>query len=145
VALANGFEEPKSRGRHFPFDDHSEKEIMSLIEKRPEKCRPVTRTDILHYCEVKYFRSVTRGWMCSFVLRHGDCLPERKSTPQEGTRLEVPRVFLDETISSLREFVQGMKAEIVFNLDEVGISDWEDRKDKKVVVPTALDSQTIHH
>jgi hypothetical protein len=38
-----------------------------------------------------------------------------------------------------------MKAELVFNLDEVGMSDWEDRKDEKVVVPTALDGQTIHH
>jgi hypothetical protein len=38
-----------------------------------------------------------------------------------------------------------MKAELVFNLDKVGMSDWEDRKDKKVVVPTALDGQTIHH
>jgi hypothetical protein len=25
------------------------------------------------------------------------------------------------------------------------MSDWEDRKDKKVIVPTALDGQTIHH
>jgi hypothetical protein len=70
---------------------------------------------------------------------------QKKSTTQEGTRLEVPRVFLDETISCLREFVQRMKAELILNLDEVGMSDWEDRKDKKVVVAQALDGQTIHH
>jgi hypothetical protein len=38
-----------------------------------------------------------------------------------------------------------MKADLVFNLNEVGMSDWEDRKYKKVVVQTALDGQTIHH
>jgi hypothetical protein len=110
AALANGFEEPKSRGRDFAFDDDSEEEILSWIEERAKKSRPVTRTDILHYCEVKFFRSVTRGLVDSFVLPHGDRLSERKSTSQEGTRLEVSLVFLDEALSDLREFMQGMKA-----------------------------------
>jgi hypothetical protein len=38
-----------------------------------------------------------------------------------------------------------MKAELVFNLDEIGISEWEDRKDKKVIVPQKMDSQMMHH
>jgi hypothetical protein len=36
-------------------------------------------------------------------------------------------------------------AELVFNLDEVGISDWEDRKTKTVIVPATMHGQTIHH
>jgi hypothetical protein len=55
---------------------------------------------------------------------------ETKSTPQEDTRLEAPRAFLDEAVHHLREYVQGMKAELVFNLDEVAISKRENRKDK---------------
>jgi hypothetical protein len=39
----------------------------------------------------------------------------------------------------------GDEADLVFNLNEVGMSDWEDRKYKKVVVQTTLDGQTIHH
>jgi hypothetical protein len=37
--------------------------------------------------------------------------------------------------------------ELVFNLDEVGISDWEDRKTKTktVIVPATMRGQTIHH
>jgi hypothetical protein len=38
-----------------------------------------------------------------------------------------------------------MKAELVFNLDEIGMSEWEDRKDKKVIVRKTIDGQTIHH
>jgi hypothetical protein len=38
-----------------------------------------------------------------------------------------------------------MKAELVFNLDEVGISEWEDRKDRTVIVPKTMDRQTMHH
>jgi hypothetical protein len=58
--------------------------------------------------------------------------------------LEIARAFLDETTRCLREQVQGMKAELVFNLDEVGMSEWEDRKEKKVIVPTFTHGQTTY-
>jgi ABC-type nitrate/sulfonate/bicarbonate transport system substrate-binding protein len=35
----------------------------------------------------------------------------------------------------MNEAVQDGPAHLVFNLDEVGISDWDDRKPKKVAVP----------
>jgi hypothetical protein len=38
-----------------------------------------------------------------------------------------------------------MKAELVFNLDEVVISEWWDRKDKKVIVSKTIAGRTIHH
>jgi hypothetical protein len=145
AALENGLNEPKVRGRHFAFDDDSEVQILEWIQGQAEKCEPVTRTDLKHHCEVKYSRSISRGWVDSFILRHREDLFETKSTPQEEVRLEVPRAFLDETTRCLREHVQGMKAELVFNLDEVGISEWEDRKQKKVIVPTIMNGQTIHH
>jgi hypothetical protein len=68
-----------------------------------------------------------------------------KSTPQERPALEVSREFLDETTHCLRENVHAMKVELVFNLDEVGMSEWEDRKEKKVSVPMTMDDQTIRH
>jgi hypothetical protein len=37
------------------------------------------------------------------------------------------------------------KTKKVFNLNEVGMSEWEDWKDKKGIVPKTMDSQTIHH
>jgi hypothetical protein len=40
--------------------------------------------------------------------------------------------------------VQGHPAELVFNLDEVGISEWENRKIKKVIVLVSARDQTIH-
>jgi hypothetical protein len=72
-------------------------------------------------------------------------LAEAKSTPQEDARLEIPRIFLDDTVRCLRKYVQGMTAELVFNLDEVGVSELADRKDEKVMIPRAISGQTIHH
>jgi hypothetical protein len=83
-------------------------------------------------------------------------LREIKNTPQEDPRLEVPDIFLDETIHCLLECVQGMKAELVINLNEIGMSEWEDWNDKKVIVAkrwairryiitqTSQDSEPIH-
>jgi hypothetical protein len=70
---------------------------------------------------------------------------EVKSIPQESPRLEVPRVFLDETVCCLRDYVHVMKSELVFNLDEVGMSEWEDRKQKKMIVSTTMIGEPIHH
>jgi hypothetical protein len=70
---------------------------------------------------------------------------QTKRTAEEEQRLQVPRVFLGRTIQNLNEDVQGCVAELVFNLDKVGMSDLEDRKTKNVVVPGTMEGQTIHH
>jgi hypothetical protein len=41
--------------------------------------------------------------------------------------------------------VHGRPTELVFNLDEVGISEWEDRKTKSIVIPKSMSEQTIHY
>jgi hypothetical protein len=38
----------------------------------------------------------------------------------------VPRAFLDEAISSIREYVEKMMTKLVFNFDEVGMSEWDE-------------------
>jgi hypothetical protein len=72
-------------------------------------------------------------------------LTETNNTPQEDPRLEMSRAFLDKTKHFLREYVQGMKAKLIFNLDEVGMSEWENQKDMKVIIPKMMDGQTIHY
>jgi hypothetical protein len=38
-----------------------------------------------------------------------------------------------------------MKVKLVSNLHQVKVFDWEDHKEKKVIVRTMMDGQTIHH
>jgi hypothetical protein len=66
------------------------------------------------------------------------------SVPQEEQHSQVPRAFFEKIIQNLHNYVQGWVAELVFNLDEVGISDWEDRKMKTVIVPALTLGHTIH-
>jgi hypothetical protein len=97
VALENGFDEPKPHSRHSAFDHDSEGGILIWVKAQTEKSGLVTRTDLRYYYQTKYSHPVTRGWADSFILRDGDVLAKTKSVPQEDTRLEVPRAFLDET------------------------------------------------
>jgi hypothetical protein len=59
--------------------------------------------------------------------------------------LEVLRRFLDETVRCVNEFVNGLPIELIFNLDKVGISEWEDRTSKSVIFPKSMSAQKIHY
>jgi hypothetical protein len=144
-ALRRGFARPKERGRPPSLDDDKEKAILQWIEKNADQSRPVTRTDILHYVHGRLNEMVTRGWVDNFLTRRKIELFETLSSPQENPRLQVPREYLDTTIRCIQDHVTGAQAELVFNLDEVGISEWEDRKPRFVVVPMKYKGIRIHH
>jgi hypothetical protein len=38
-----------------------------------------------------------------------------------------------------------MRIELVNSLDEIGMSGWKDRKDKKMIIPKTMDGQMIHY
>jgi hypothetical protein len=132
-------------GRHNALDTNIEAEILTWINDRSASSIHVTRSQLLHYVSESYKLPITKGWVNSFIGRHLEELAEVKSYPQESTRLCVPREFLEKTVMNLREQVHDRVAELVFNLDEVGCGEWEDRQSKKVIVPKQLENCTIHH
>jgi hypothetical protein len=88
---------------------------------------------------------VSRGWVDSLISRHSAELTEKKSSPQEKPHLQVPRIFLEDTICSMHETFQGCPVGLVFYIDEVGISYWEDRRPEKVVVPITVAAHCSQH
>jgi hypothetical protein len=59
--------------------------------------------------------------------------------------MAVPRACLEEQIQLLKTHLTGKVAELVFNLDELGSADWEDRKVKKVIVPAGVAKEDVYH
>jgi hypothetical protein len=144
-ALANGFDPRKERRRHLAFDDRSEADILAWIQRKYEKNTRVSRTDVSHYCALKCKIEITKGWVDSCTGRHLAELAETKSMPQEEPRRQVPRVFLNATRYAMQEAVHSRPADLVFNSGEVGISECEDRKPKKVIVPITAEPPSVHH
>jgi hypothetical protein len=147
VSRANfrGYQDPPGRGRHHELDPDAEQQMIDWIAKKAANHTAVNRTELLHECIERFGKSITRGWIDSFVTRHSEQLFETKSVPQENPRLEVPRAFLDAAVEGFRAHVHGACAELVFDLDEIGISEWEDRAARRVIVPSAMRGQTIFH
>jgi hypothetical protein len=81
----------------------------------------------------------------SFVLPHPGDVLQTTRMPQVEQLLQVPRAFFERTVRNLNERVHGCASELVFNLEEVGISDWEDRETGKVVVLAIMDGPPICH
>jgi hypothetical protein len=54
-------------------------------------------------------------------------------------------VFPERTTGNIKQYVHEQAVELVFNLDEVSCSDWEDRCEKSVIVPTIFEERIIHH
>jgi hypothetical protein len=54
-------------------------------------------------------------------------------------------MLLDTMVACLSEHLPGSCAELVFNLEEICIFEWEDRAPRKVTVPVSMTDQMIHH
>jgi ribosomal protein L11 methylase PrmA len=143
-ALAHRLESPEERGKYPVLNQHREQQILDWIQQEAEKSTAVSKTEINDYCMRQFKASIIRGLVNSFILRHPGDIVQTKSVLQEQQRFQVPRVFLDRIVQNLNEHVQRRVAELLFNLDEVGISDWEDRKTRKVLVPARVTRQTMH-
>jgi hypothetical protein len=127
-AIAHRLEPPEARGHHPGMVADRKAEILVWIADRAARGNPTTCSEVREHVSREYEVPVTRGWVNSFICLDAEALCKVKSSPQEADRLEIPHCFVDETLSCLATFVQGRPTELVFNLDEVGISDWEDRK-----------------
>jgi hypothetical protein len=132
-------------GRPGILEDEMETVVVKTLRDEYEANSAFTRGQLLSYVTSTFAQPVTRGWLDGFLNRHGDALKVCTSYPQEDTRFLIPREYLEQHIVNMQTYVTGRTAELVFNLDEVGSSDWEDRKVKKVIVPAAVDSDAVLH
>jgi hypothetical protein len=135
AALAHELDDPGQRGKHAARDEDREQQILDWIRPNAEQDTPVRKTEIMDHYTAKFKIKSTRGCVNSFVLQHLGDVIQTKSAPQDEQWLQVPRACLERKVKDLNYQVQGCVTDLVFNLDEVGISDWEDRKGKKVGVP----------
>jgi hypothetical protein len=114
----------------------SDANILSWITGKAERNAAVRRTDIKNYWREVCKIELKRRWVDSFIARHCPELIEKKSSPPGEPRLQVRRVFLNQTICSLHEAVQDRQTDLAFNVHEVVMSTWDDGQPNMAVVPS---------
>jgi hypothetical protein len=86
-----------------------------------------------------------KGWIHSFLRRYLDVLQECCSIPFEDTRLMVSHKQLEQHINIMKLFLAKKCWELVFNLDEVNSSEWDDQKPKQVIVPQNILADDMYY
>jgi hypothetical protein len=66
-------------------------------------------------------------------------------SPTERTQLHVSQSYLDQYLALIKEWVAVVPAELMFSIDECGLSDWEERKPKSVLIPCRVNNVTLHY
>jgi hypothetical protein len=144
-ALLRGPGEPIPMGRHAALDLDVESSLVAKLQSAFQRGQPMTNKELLKMVREEHDEHLTKGWVHSFLGRHLDVLQECRSLPLEDARLTVPREQLEEHIKTMKTVLAGKYSELVFNLDEVGSSEWEDRKPKKVIVPQGIPADEVYH
>lgn len=143
--IDNGPMDPQPLGRHAALSEEIELELISMLIQRGDEAHGLTQNELLHFIEEHYEKILTRGWVNYFLIRHKDEVKSARSFPQEDQRMLIPRDFLKEHLLLLYKILHGRCAELVFNLDELGYSEWQSRSPKKVIVGANVDSSTVYH
>jgi hypothetical protein len=143
--VLRGPQAPSPPGRHLCFSEEDELLIVQKLCEQYEANKAFTKGQFLTFVISNYNKTVSRGWVDSFLRRHENELKTCRSFPQEDTRFLVPQEYLNQHITNMKTLVCGKLAELVFNLDEVGSSDWEDRMTRKVIVPSRVDANDVFH
>lgn len=125
-------------GRPLFFTDLQEQMIIDQIVSKRNTFDFMTPNQILTFTEEKTGKSVTRGFLNSFVYRHRDVILSIEIDPQDATRLTVPRKYLMEFLDLVEKLILIVPAALTYNIDETGLSDWEERKKKTVIIPKEL-------
>jgi hypothetical protein len=131
-------------GRPAALSEDQEVEIVQNLLRRASEGLFMKKSELLDEIERVYGKVLTFGWIHRFVTRHQDEIATGTVYPQEDPRLQIPRHFLDDYLALLREHVAGLNPHLVYNLDETGCSDWEERKSFDAIIPAALRHVNVH-
>ena len=90
----------------------------------------MSQSDILSYVETNFKIFLTKGWLNSFISRRSNLIQKTFVLPQESLRFQVPRCYLIEYLDFVEKIIGITPAKYIYNIDETGLSDWEERKQK---------------
>jgi hypothetical protein len=127
-----------SRHPHRLLTLEEDQEIFVLDFTRHEVSEGnyMTQREVLSFVAESFGKTVTHGWLSSFLGPWSDHITQTVVLPQEQLRLQIPRSFLDDYIRIIQTYIPLVPTELIFNLDETGLSDWEERKSTPVIVPS---------
>jgi hypothetical protein len=137
-SLKNAPQDPAPLRRHAALDKERENILIIHIQERNGQFQALTEKELLLFVKENFEKTLTNGAVHKFSFRYRDEVYVCQSLPQEDKRAVIPREYLEQNIQRMKDSIHGKASELVFNLDEVGSTEWEDTKSKKVIVPISV-------
>ena len=125
--------------------EDQEEELILYIQLRCEDHKPMTPKDIDDYILNNFNIEVSPSWHNHFVERHHDKICTTVAYPQEKGRVSLTKQEGELHIDHLIKYIEGVPTELVFNIDEVGIQKWYEKKNKRIIAPIALKNTRIEY
>jgi hypothetical protein len=86
----------------------------------------MTKGQLFDSIEISYNKVLTYGWIHQFMERHRDVIYDATVRPQEETRLQIIRVFLNQHLELIKQQIVGVNSPLIYNIDGTGCCDWEE-------------------
>jgi hypothetical protein len=138
-------EKAKTPDRPLKLDEAQEKSVLQFVQYGFTSREYVTQREILSFVEEHFRKTVTYGWLASFLERWEGIVIRTTVVAQEQLRLRIPREYLNDHISLIKEYVPLVPAELICSLDETGLADWEKQNTKPVIIPSHASTSTLHY
>jgi hypothetical protein len=135
----------KAPHRPLGLTDEQEQIACSFIREGSHTGNYVTQRELFNFVEERFRVTLTHGWIQKFLSRHSAGVARAGVSPQELPRLQTPRCYFDKYINLLMAYIPLVPSELIFNLDEAGLSDWEERRSKPVLVTADAASRPLHY
>lgn len=143
--LRKGYSQPNSGGHPMLVSENIENELVEIILAKEKAGEPIGPTEFLTFLQEKKGIHASKGWLHDFLERNSEKLQIANSYPEEASRLNVPREFLEQHIANTKNVVANCCSELLINLDEVGASEYEDQTKKTVIVSSKTDPNSVQH
>jgi hypothetical protein len=116
-----------------------------FIREWPRTGSYLTQRRLLNFVKDNCHMTLTHSWTTIFLAWYSASVAKAIVSPQELSRLQTPRHHLDEYINLSKAYIPLVPSTLVFNLDETGLSDWEERRPKPVLVTVDRASQPLSY
>jgi hypothetical protein len=116
--------------------------VCDHIIQHDRERKGLTEGKILKWIEETMHCLRSYASLARFSDRHTETVVRTTVAPQEDPKLQVPRADLDRYMALIAKVVQLAYCELIYNINETSLSDWEDRRPQKVLASGSLSEKS---
>jgi hypothetical protein len=142
--LARVHSTPGASCRPLELPSKQKEMACCFIKKGYTSRNYVTQRHVLDFVDSTFRITLRYGWVRCFVQLRSQQIVQQVLLPHEQPRIQVLHAHLNWYRPLIQTLVRLFPAELVYNMDDPGLSDWEECSEKKVVMTVQVAGSALH-